>query len=238
MFIDYIDTVVGKVVKRTEESDRMISKYFAEFRDLIELQHKKEESNSPVNADNSMGIICIKARKNNSKETVSIYHLICYINLMDNLGYCCINQTLRKKDVYTGRSLIRRTFSIEKASQLALQNCIDLLAIMQWNVDNDINVFRIGSDLFPRITDNINRYSLNQLSTENQIYSILAQVGKLAYDNNIILSCHPGPYTVLGSDTETVVNNSIDEINMHVLVGKILRTNAPKLRSVSGKAHD
>ena len=149
---------------------------------------------------------------------------------MDNLGYCCINQTLRKKNVYTGRSLIRRTFTIEKASQLALQNCIDLLSIVQWNIDNNINVFRISSDLFPRITDNINRYNFNQLSTEKQICSVLAQVGKLAYDNNIILSCHPGPYTVLGSDKDNVINNSIDEINMHVLIGKLLRSDAPKLQ--------
>ena len=71
------------------------------------------------------------------------------------LGYCCINVTLResKTSVYTNRTLIRRNYTKEKAGDLALQNVKDLYKILQWNEKNNIRVFRITSNLFPRCTD-------------------------------------------------------------------------------------
>lgn len=149
---------------------------------------------------------------------------------MNKLGYCCINTTLRRNKIYTSRSLIRRTFDINKASELAIKNCQDLLTILKWNLKNNIYVFRISSDLFPRITDKICGYNLNELSTFKEIEASLSAAGKFAYDNNMILSCHPGPYTVLGSVREDVVQNSIKEIKFHSLIGDMLRLNAPNLQ--------
>ena len=149
---------------------------------------------------------------------------------MDNLGYCCINQALREQEVYTSRNLIRRTFTMEKASALALQNCLDLQTILEWNVANDIRVFRISSNLFPRMTDKICVYDLDSLSTANQIRRSLAYSGKYAYEHGLVLSCHPGPYTVLGSDNEDVVEGAIMEIDMHTLLGKMLLVDAPDLQ--------
>jgi UV DNA damage endonuclease len=148
---------------------------------------------------------------------------------MDNLGYCCINQTLRKQNVYTSRTVIRKNFSIDKVSQLSLDNCKDLLKIIQWNIDNNINVFRISSDLFPRITDKINAYKFTDLITHKECSNLLSKAGKLAYDNNIVLSCHPGPYTVLASEKEQVVKSSIDELESHYLIYSLLRQEAPSL---------
>ena len=75
---------------------------------------------------------------------------------MYNLGYACINMGLsslsKSKRVTTNRSMIRRTFlekGLSYASELALQNCLDLEKIIQWNEDNDIKFYRMSSDLFP-----------------------------------------------------------------------------------------
>ena len=144
------------------------------------------------------------------------------------IGYCCINQTLRKQKVYTGRSIIRRTFTIDKASELALQNCRDLLTILQWNKKNDIDVFRVSSNLFPRITDRQTEYKLSDLRDYQEICSTLAEAGEYAFNNSMTLSCHPNPYTVLGSDKNNVVENSIDEIEMHELIAKLLFPNDQK----------
>jgi hypothetical protein len=73
---------------------------------------------------------------------------------MDNLGYCCINQELRKQKVYTSRSLIRRTFSMEKASNLALQNCYAVL--MGFDVHQEV---AIPKDIIPE-------YALVVIETE------------------------------------------------------------------------
>ncbi|MFN9955706.1 MAG: UV DNA damage repair endonuclease UvsE, partial [bacterium] len=69
-----------------------------------------------------------------------------------NVGYCCINMTLQKKKITTGRGMIQRTFKqkgLKYASELALANAKDLLTILMWNADNDIKVFRMGSGIFP-----------------------------------------------------------------------------------------
>lgn len=64
-----------------------------------------------------------------------------------NLGYACLNSTLQgeKPPVTTNRGAILRTFN-EKGlvyiSQLALQNCKDLLPIVQWNHEHSIRLFR------------------------------------------------------------------------------------------------
>lgn len=148
---------------------------------------------------------------------------------MDNIGYCCINQTLRKQKVYTGRNLIRRTFTLEKASELALQNVRDLLTILKWNAENGITVFRIGSNLFPRITDKDTQYKLDHLKDYQAIIDGMAEAGKFAYKTGIILSCHPGPYTVLGSSKPNVVESAMSEVKMHALMAELLRQQAPCL---------
>ena len=57
------------------------------------------------------------------------------------LGYACINWSLsesvpKSKRITTNRSMIKRTFAtrgLPYASELALANCRDLLAILKWN---------------------------------------------------------------------------------------------------------
>ena len=71
---------------------------------------------------------------------------------MTNLGYCCINMTLRKDKITTNRSMIKKTFlkeGINRSSDLALQNAKDLVEIIKWNERNGFKLFRMSSDLVP-----------------------------------------------------------------------------------------
>ena len=66
--------------------------------------------------------------------------------IMNQLGYACINMNLsnHKPKITTNRSMIKRTFTekgLPYASELALQNCKDLLTILKWNIDNVLNSF-------------------------------------------------------------------------------------------------
>ncbi len=144
---------------------------------------------------------------------------------MTNLGICCIVNELRDKDVYTSRTLIRRTFSMEKAATLALKNATDLITILNWCVKHDVKVFRIGSDFFPRMTE-VN-YKVSDLSTHREIVNIFAEAGKIAYNNDIQLSCHPGPFTILSSPHDKVNTSGIAEVEMHSLIGDLLCQHAP-----------
>ncbi len=138
-----------------------------------------------------------------------------------NLGYACINMTLsnRKGDekVTTNRSMIKRTFlakGTDYASELALLNCKDLMRILRWNNINNIKVFRLSSDLFPWASE----YNIEDLKHFNQISRELKRCGDYAKDKGIRITSHPGPFNVLVSPRENVVNNTIKDLEIH---GKI-----------------
>ena len=138
------------------------------------------------------------------------------------LGYCCINLTLRAKkpSVYTGRSLIRRTFSMEKASALATENVRDLLEILRWNLGRDIRVFRITSDLFPRLTDPENGYRIRDLAEGRAIIKYLRGIGKFAADNRMQLSFHPGPFALFGSPNDKASAAGLREVEAHARIAE------------------
>lgn len=147
------------------------------------------------------------------------------------IGYCCINVSLRQKkpSVFTNRTINRKNFSIEKAATLALQNVKDLLTILKWNETNKIRVFRITSDLFPRLTDPYCSYTIDDLSTSKEIKNELANIGQFAKKHMHLLSFHPGPFTVLGSPNIKYRESSLKEIETHSLICDLISAQAKTL---------
>src|SRR4051794_27757925 len=104
------------------------------------------------------------------------------------LGYACINTELAQKGHMTNRSMIKKTFlqkGLPYASELALSNVEALIKILKWNIEHDIKVFRMSSDIFPWASE----YRLQDLPDFQAIRSILIEAGKLP----IRISSHPGP---------------------------------------------
>jgi len=135
---------------------------------------------------------------------------------MNRMGYACINMQLssQKPKIYTGRSMIKRTFKskgIKYASQLGLDNCKDLFTIVKWNNENGFDFFRITSNLFPWCSE----YKLSDMPDYNEIKSILSNVGKYVKDNDMRITSHPGPFNVLTSPHEHVVDNCINDLSIH-----------------------
>jgi len=133
-----------------------------------------------------------------------------------NLGYACINMTLgsQKPRITTNRSMIKRTFTergIDYASELGLLNAKDLFTILQWNNENNIKCFRTSSDIFPWGSE----YGLKNAPDYKEIKSILQLCGKFADDNGIRITSHPGPFNVLVSPREHVVQNTIKDLELH-----------------------
>lgn len=130
------------------------------------------------------------------------------------VGYCCINMTLQKQKVTTGRGMIQRTFKqkgLAYASELALANAMDLVKIIQWNADHDIKVFRIGSGIFPWGTE----YDVRDLPDFTRIEYFLKKAGDLAKTTGQRLSAHPDHFVKLGSSKSHVVDNSIKDLELH-----------------------
>lgn len=134
---------------------------------------------------------------------------------MVRLGYACINMDLQeKKGIQTSRGMIKRTFLSKGpryASELALQNCKDLIQIVRWNNENGIKVFRVTSCIFPWASE----YNIDDLPDIEAIAKALAEVGRVAKEGGQRLSLHPGPFNILASDSDRVVQNCIKDLLIH-----------------------
>ena len=133
-----------------------------------------------------------------------------------NLGYACINMNLsnQKPKITTNRSMIKRTFEakgIEYASELGLQNSRDLFKILEWNNRMGIKLFRISSGMFPWATE----YDLKDMPDYLAIKTLLRGAGNYAKQMGIRLTSHPGPFNVLTSPKENVVQNTFADLEMH-----------------------
>lgn len=134
------------------------------------------------------------------------------------LGYACVNMTFsslpKSKRITTNRSMIKRTFKekgIAYASELAMQNIKDLKKILEWNEENDIKFYRMSSDVFPWMSE----YEFKDLPDYHEICYLLDDAGEFATRNGHRLTFHPGPFNVLGSPNDKVVDKTIKELNQH-----------------------
>lgn len=133
-----------------------------------------------------------------------------------NLGYACINMTLssQKPKITTNRSMIKRTFKergLDYAGELGMLNAADLGRILRWNVKNGIKCFRISSEFFPWASE----YKFEDLPQYLRIKTLLAGCGFYAKNNGLRLTSHPGPFNVLVSPTDRVVENTITDLRIH-----------------------
>ena len=128
---------------------------------------------------------------------------------MVNLGYACINLTLSEEGITTNRGMIKKTFGekgIAYASELALSNVRALLKILEWNVANDIKVFRVTSELFPWASE----YKLKDMPHFREIREILEACGKMP----VRISSHPGPFNKVAGSGATL-DNTIKDLEIH-----------------------
>ena len=140
------------------------------------------------------------------------------------LGYACINMQLSYPTKYgkprgtqpitTNRSMIRRTFDekgVDYASELCLQNVKDLHYIIQWNIVHGYNFYRLSSDMAPWKTE----YDWNDLKDIKEIKMWFHSAGTMAKTHGVRLTAHPGPFNVLVSPNEDVVQNTIKDLTIH-----------------------
>ena len=114
----------------------------------------------------------------------------------------------------TGRSMIKRTFEskgMDYVSEISLKNARDLHYIIAWNIENNYKFFRIGSDLFPWASE----YKISDLKDIEQIKHWLHSAGVMAKTHGIRLTSHPGPFNVLVSPHQHVVEKCVVDLSIH-----------------------
>ena len=141
---------------------------------------------------------------------------------MNEIGYCCINLSINNgvknsDKISVNRGMTKKTFEskgLNYVSDLIQKNIEDLEKIIRWNVENNIKVYRMSSDMFPCM----GFYKLEDLPNIDSISQKLKSIGNFSKDNSLRLSFHPSHFCVLSSENPRVVESTIDELNKHGII--------------------
>jgi UV DNA damage endonuclease len=145
-----------------------------------------------------------------------------YICKMNNIGYCCINLSInenksKKEQILVNRGMIKKTFESRGLSyvyELAIQNINDMKKILEWNVKNNILVYRMSSDMFPCL----GFYKLEDLPNFEVISNKLKSIGDYIKLNELRVGFHPSHFCIIASENDRVIENAIDELNKHAQI--------------------
>ena len=99
----------------------------------------------------------------------------------------------------------------ERIREVTGINLDALEAILRWNLDHGIEIFRISSNTIP-----FGSHPANTVRWWEEFAQELAELGRLMHGMSI--STHPGQYTVLGSQRAEVVDASIAELEYQALL--------------------
>lgn len=124
-----------------------------------------------------------------------------------NIGYACLTVGVRETKLKT---CTLKNISSDKLTYLIQSNLDSLDNIIEYNIRNDIKLFRISSDIIP-----FGSHKVNTLKWWEQFDNQLKEIGNKALTNGIRLSMHPGQYTVLNSKDEEVAGRAAEELQYH-----------------------
>ena len=163
---------------------------------------------------------------------VYLYKQRCYIlcNLYNGdsmLGLCCqwLESRVKRDGSITYFNAIEEKtlqlgayqqgkYSIERIKETYHHNVDSHIALIPKLKLANIHSFRLTSGLFPLWEFLGEDYAKN----DQQLISKLNHLGKLFTEAGIRVSCHPGQFTVISSDSDRVVANSIRELEYHAWV--------------------
>ncbi|ADO82267.1 UV DNA damage repair endonuclease UvsE [Ilyobacter polytropus] len=134
------------------------------------------------------------------------------------IGLVCMLKGRGMKKGFTGIKALEKLSQVEidkKACEAALYNIDYTLECLKWVKNHGQGMFRVSSSLIP----------YNEFWNWKNFDSILEKLKilkKFAKDNNIRLIMHPDQFTVLNSENNEVVHNSIKILNHHYEISELL----------------
>ncbi len=139
-----------------------------------------------------------------------------------SIGYACM--VLGESNTTVSRCLLKDA-SDAKIKRVTLANLLALEAMIDYNIKNNISLFRISSDIIP-----FGSHPVNKVNWQLEFKDILCRIGSKINNAGIRVSMHPGQYTVLNSPTQRIVQNAIAELQYHsMFLDAILADNKSKI---------
>ena len=126
------------------------------------------------------------------------------------IGYACLAVGVKNTNF---RSVTMKNASQEKLLEIIEHNLKSLNNIIDYNIENNIKLFRITSDLIPFGSSPVN--TLNWWEIFSSQFKL---IGEKIRNSGMRVSMHPGQYTVLNSYRDDVVSRAIADLNYYNLV--------------------
>ena len=124
-----------------------------------------------------------------------------------SIGYACLNIGTPNTNI---RSVMQKNATPEKLTEVTTHNLAALEKMIDYNRKNNIQLFRISSDLIPFGSSPVNALPWWDIHAE-----AFQHIGAKIRKAGIRVSLHPGQYTVLNSPTEDVVQRAIADLIYH-----------------------
>ena len=105
----------------------------------------------------------------------------------------------------------QRLYDIVEHNVTALERLIRYVG----SLDSTLRMVRIGSGLLPAYTHRDWSYYYRNTNIQSWLERKYSYVGEVARSLDVRLSMHPGQFTVLASDREDVVKQSLEEFEYH-----------------------
>lgn len=123
------------------------------------------------------------------------------------IGYACTPLGVSYK---TTRKFLLKNLNYDNFYKTTKNNLDDFKKILTYNFENNIDLFRISSDIIPFGSHKDNTFDFESLFKEdfNHLKNIISK-------SNIRLSMHPGQYTIINSLDQNIVKNSIRDLEYH-----------------------
>ncbi len=125
------------------------------------------------------------------------------------IGYACLTVGVPETNLRTTRM---KNVTPDGLETLIQSNLKALNNMLDYNIQNNIKLFRISSDIIP-----FGSHPVNTLKWWEIFKHKLLEIGHKALSNGIRLSMHPGQYTVLNSPDVGVVERAIEDLRYHAL---------------------
>jgi UV DNA damage endonuclease len=127
------------------------------------------------------------------------------------IGYACINMTLPSK-FRTCRLATFEKEGIQKIKEITLHNLQTVIHVLHWNIEHDILFYRLSSELVPLASHPTMDWKWWE---DEDIVTLTDKINRLREQYDMRLSMHPGQYTVLSTNREQVLENSLKDLEYH-----------------------
>ena len=138
-----------------------------------------------------------------------------------NLSLCCISNILAEQGhkfrtmTFKSFSSKERSESLEKLSGIVINNFNTAEKIVRHCKENNIQGYRLSSDLCPVIKHPDVMLALEDLPNYSEIEESIKDLSLAIKETEIRVSAHPSEYITLTSDDDIKINHSIVDLELH-----------------------